>query len=197
MAAMFEVQDNITPSLINGAATIGGALINYRGQKKANETNIKLAREQMAFQERMSNTSHQREVKDLLAAGLNPLLSSNGGASTPAGSNATVQNSYSGLAEGLSELPLAIMEMQQRYANIAKTRAETAVAKATEKNLDKQSEILSSNAVVRDTEAIKAEQDRNIVNSWFGRNILAPIRAVFNSTGTSVGSVAPTIKGKR
>lgn len=60
---------------------------------KVNNANVESAKKQMDFQERMSSTAHQREVADLIKAGLNPVLSANNGASSPMGAYASVDSS--------------------------------------------------------------------------------------------------------
>ncbi len=60
---------------------------------QAMEWSAKEAQKTRDWQESLSNSAHQREVKDLIAAGLNPILAINGGASTPSGATG---NAYSG-----------------------------------------------------------------------------------------------------
>ena len=57
--------------------------------QKAMDFNANEAAKNRDWQQWMSDTSHQREIADLRAAGLNPILSANSGASTPSGSAAS------------------------------------------------------------------------------------------------------------
>jgi hypothetical protein len=83
---------------------IGAGAAGMAGSIYSNWRQEKLAEKQMAFQERMSSTAHQREVADLRAAGLNPILSAGGkGASVPGGAMASVMNPGSVAAESAAK----------------------------------------------------------------------------------------------
>lgn len=125
------------------AAVLGSSLISNifsaKSAKKTNEANQDQAQQQMDFQERMSNTAHQREVTDLKAAGLNPILSAHGGASTPGGAMATMQNPYADLPNNINSAISTTMQM-------AKFKQEMAVAAAQEKSLTASANHAQANA---------------------------------------------------
>lgn len=97
------------PSLIGAIAGKAGNDQAEDAQNAANALQISEAEKNREFQERMRNTAHQAEVKDLLAAGLNPILSAGGsGAVSPSGSVPTVYSTGSQYANTGSNVNSAI-----------------------------------------------------------------------------------------
>lgn len=100
------------------AGDIIGGLIGDRGQRAANRTNLQIARENRAFQERMSSTAYQRAAKDLSAAGLNRILALGGAASSPSGAMAIMQSEKSGIARGSTKAAHSALALKTQQEQI-------------------------------------------------------------------------------
>lgn len=109
---------------------------------KAMEFSAKEAAKNRDWQKMMSDTAHQREVRDLQAAGLNPVLSAMGGNGAAVGSGATASSSMASgqkgevdqsMSTGLVNLLGSLLASQTQLAQSAMS-AQTTMATADKTN---------------------------------------------------------------
>lgn len=181
----FETITQGTGGLLGGL--IGGGL-SVIGQQQANAANRAIASDQMDFQRAMSNTAHQREVADLRQAGLNPILSANGGASTPAGASTTMTNQLQGLGDHIASSAKEYQEFQQSLENNKASRNLMAnqanAAKASE-------ELANSQQKVTNEKAAQEEMNTKIQKEALPTRMkLAPVQPWIDAAAPAVGAAS-------
>lgn len=148
----------VWPAVIAAGAALGASRLGQLGTEDTNRMNMRIAREnnaasaaaaqrQMDFQSSMfdrstqlENTAHQRQVSDLKAAGLNPMLSVPGGGagapSPPSGAMSTQHTPqldnpmkhYSGIGSDLMNIAASATGIDKAQQETSKLVAETADA---------------------------------------------------------------------
>ena len=205
--AVKSVSSSISPGLgsfLGGATSAIGSIV---GQSSANDANAAMAKNQMAFQERMSSTAHQREVADLKAAGLNPILSAGGtGASSPAGAQAVMGNVFGQAADSFGKVLSSAVQAERLKTDLDavksttdKNVADAALSNELIKTQDWERELKSASAAAAFASARTDLERQALLRTQVGQTVAETSRILEEARRTRVDTDirSESLKGAR
>ena len=156
---------------------LAGGLLGGLGALGAQGVSRDMAREQMQFQEQMSNTAYQRATTDMQKAGINPMLAyMKGGADSAPGAMGTAENVGSAFMAG---------RQAQAQAKQAEAAADSATAQAEKTEAEKEGQEIDNNLkpfyahiALKNAGSSALTAEKAGTNTWYnsGKQLLKDIK---------------------